>query len=116
MLAKRFFLILMNLRNDPSRFLPRTSERLSDPSAAIVYRTGLKPLHEVGTGLMPRDRRHFAEEIAAILQPEFTFVPSYERREYAVFIPPNPFFKEKKKKSKHTAELRIRRSVCWYIY
>ena len=93
------------LANDPSRFLPRTSERLSDPSAAIVYRTGLKPLHEVGTGLMPRDRRHFAEEIAAILQPEFTFVPSYERREYAVFIPPNPFFKEKKKKSKHTAEL-----------
>jgi hypothetical protein len=95
-LGKHVFPDPGELADDPYRFVQPAQSH--SPVAAIVYRSGLKPSHEVGTGLMPRDRRHFAEQISDILQPEFVFVPPYVRQEYSVTLPQNPFFEGKKKK------------------
>lgn len=101
-LNKNTFPDPQELADNPYRFIQ--PERPSAPVAGIVYRSGLTPSHKVGTGLMPRDRRHFAEQIASILQPEFVFIPPYERQIYSVSIPSNPFFKEKKKQKDQAEE------------
>lgn len=94
-LGKRVFPDPQELADNPYRFIQ--SAQAYAPAAALVYRSGLKPSHDVGTGLMPRDRRHFAEQISGILQPEFVFVPPYERQQYSVSIPNNPFFAGKER-------------------
>lgn len=73
-------------------------------SAALVFRNGIHPAHKVGPGLMPRDRYLFAEAIQKILEPEFTFIPAYQRVPYSVVIPNNPFFEKEAKKLKEQEE------------
>lgn len=97
------------LANNPYSFLQsaQMSSQPPVPTAAIVYREGLKPAHEAGIGFMPRDRSYFAEKIAAILQPEFAFIPPYERRTYELLPVFNPFFEEKKKVKKPPTEAEV---------
>jgi hypothetical protein len=104
-LGKHIFPDPQELADNPYQFMQPTQAHL--PTAALVYRSGLKPSHAIGTGLMPRDRRHFAEQIADILQPEFVFVPPYERQTYRVSIPKNPFFEGKEKREVQTEEVAI---------
>jgi len=104
-LGKHVFPDPQELADDPYRFMQPAQAHL--PAAGLVYRSGLKPSHEIGTGLMPRDRRHFAEQISDILQPEFVFVPPYERQKYSVTIPQNPFFEGKKKQQAHSEEIAV---------
>lgn len=61
------------------------------PSAAIVYRYSIDPPHEVGSGLMPIDRHHFAEQMKEIFAPELAFVDPPQRKKYSLTIPENPF-------------------------
>lgn len=53
-----------------------------NPSAAIVYRHGMKPEHKVGSGLMPGDRHPLAEQIAKLLEAEFIFTTLLPRVKY----------------------------------
>lgn len=101
-LGKHVFPDPQELADDPYRFMQPAQAH--SPAAALVYRSGLKPSHEVGTGLMPRDRRYFAEQISDILQPDFVFVPPYERQKYSITIPQNPFFEGKKKQEAQSEE------------
>jgi len=96
-IEKNHFPDPQELADNPLHFIQQGHGPIPKPSAAIVYRNGLKPQHEMGTGFMPGDRRPFAEAISALLQPEFQFIPPYERRKYSVSIPQNPFFEGKKK-------------------
>lgn len=64
------------------------------PSAAIVYRNGIDPAHEIGPGLMPIDRHHFAEQIREIFAPDLVFIDPPRRRKYQVAIPENPFIQK----------------------
>ncbi len=96
-IEKNHFPDPQELADHPYRFL---HQHQAKPVAAIVYHSGLKPSHEIGTGFMPGDRRPLAEQIEALLQPEFHFVPPYERQKYSVAIPSNPFFEGKAKKQK----------------
>jgi hypothetical protein len=61
------------------------------PSAAVVYRNGIDPAHEVGPGLMPIDRHHFAEQIREIFAPDLGFIDPPQRKKYQVAVPENPF-------------------------
>jgi hypothetical protein len=61
------------------------------PSAALVYRYSIDPPHEVGPGLMPIDRHHFAEQMKEIFAPELVFVDPPQRQKYSLTIPGNPF-------------------------
>ncbi len=61
-------------------------------SAALVYRNGIEPAHEIGTGLMPRDRFLFAEQLERYLKPDLEFIHPLTRKSYRVIVPPNPFF------------------------
>lgn len=79
---------------DPQEIIHAPSAYLRDdgkPSAAIVYRNGLEPAHEVGPGLMPIDRHHFAGQIREIFAPELVFIDPPQRRKYPVAVPENPF-------------------------
>ncbi len=61
-------------------------------SAALVYRTGLKPDCGVKAGIMPGDRSRLAEKIAEILEPEgLKFVEPFERVQYSFPTRQNPF-------------------------
>jgi hypothetical protein len=105
-IGKNHFPDPQELADNPLRFIHQDHGSVAKPSAAIVYRNGLKPQHEMGTGFMPGDRRPFAEAIAALLQPEFQFIPPFERRKYSVAIPQNPFFEgSKKNRPEHAEEI-----------
>lgn len=106
-IGKHVFPYPQELVEDPYSFIRKGQTSSSRPSAAIVYRSGLKPSHAVGTGLMPRDRRHFAESIAPTLQPEFIFIPSYERQKYSISVPQNPFFEGKEQRQNQSEEADV---------
>jgi hypothetical protein len=92
---------------NPEELSQRPYEYMRDtgPSAALVFRNGIKPPHEVGAGLMPRDRFLFAEQLAEYLKPEFEFIPTFNRRTYHVSVSPNPFFaKVPKEAEQHEKE------------
>jgi pPIWI_RE module N-terminal domain/RNaseH domain of pPIWI_RE/MID domain of pPIWI_RE len=72
------------------------------PSAAIVYRNGIDPAHEVGPGLMPIDRHHFAERIKEIGAPELVFIDPPQRKKYAVIVPENPFMEKEDEQDEDT--------------
>lgn len=73
--------------NDPASAL-----NLNDsPNAALVYRNGIEPAHEVAPGFGPSDRRELAEQIAEFLQSEWEFVEAPTRVKYTPEIPKNPF-------------------------
>lgn len=58
---------------DPQSIMdnPLSSMNLGgSPSTAIVFRNGMEPQHEAGTGIPPADRKALAEQIARILEPE----------------------------------------------
>ncbi len=103
------------LKENPSAFLPglEDGQSLAKPSAALVFRNGIKPAHGVGPGLMPRDRYIFAEQIAALLQPDFVFIPPFQRKVYrtSVHIPSNPFFEKEKAKTREREEEQLAGSV-----
>jgi len=64
----------------PSHPLPRPQQLLDNPlaalnvggspNAAVVFRNGMEPQHQVGTGVPPADRKALAEQITHILRPE----------------------------------------------
>lgn len=85
-----------SLKENPYDYIYRDKALPSKPSAAIVFRNGIKPPHGAGPGVMPRDRYHFAEQVAALLRPEFVFIPPFQRKDYRVSIPSNPFFSKEK--------------------
>ncbi len=92
---------------DPEELSERPYEYIRDtgPSAALVFRNGIEPPHGVGTGLMPRDRFLFAEQLVEYLKPEFEFIPTFNRRTYHVSVSPNPFFaKVTKEAEQHEGE------------
>ncbi|MCU0517478.1 MAG: DUF3962 domain-containing protein [Oscillatoria sp. Prado101] len=61
-------------------------------SAALVYRTGLKPDCGVRAGVMPGDRSRLAEKIAEILKEEgLKFVEPFERVQYSFPKRQTPF-------------------------
>lgn len=68
------------------------------PSAALVYRNGIKPEHGVEPGLGPEDRRLLAEQIAELLAPEWEFVATPQRVKFTSDVPKNPFLPESKAK------------------
>ena len=82
---------------NPEELVKTPSTYLRDngkPSAAIVYRNGINPAHEVGPGLMPIDRHHFAEHIKEIFAPELVFIDPPQRQKYQVTVPKNPFMEK----------------------
>ena len=82
---------------NPQELVQAPSAYLRDdgkPSAAIVYRNGIDPAHEVGPGLMPIDRHHFAEQIKEIFAPELMFIEPPQRKKYQVDVPENPFIQK----------------------
>lgn len=82
----------------------------SSPIAALVYRHGIQPDHEVGSGFSPQDRRCLAEEIAKLLTPKWKLVPMPERVKLKPSSPTNPFFPSSNAKKKTSLnELQIQR-------
>ena len=81
------------------------------PSAAIVYRNGIQPDHEVGTGLMPVDRYLFMEELKKQVAPLLEPLPLYQRREIKLVVPDNLFSPptEEKKKEEVLVQFRAQR-------
>jgi len=67
-------------RLHPNHLLPDPQSIMDDPllsmniggslSTAIVFRNGMEPQHESGTGIPPVDRKVLTEQIAQILEPE----------------------------------------------
>ncbi len=70
------------------------------PSAAIVYRNGIQPDHEVGTGLMAVDRYIFMEELKQKVAPVLEPLPLYQRRETKLVVPDSLFFPSTEGKKK----------------
>jgi len=82
---------------NPQEMIQKPSAYLRDdgkPSVALVYRNGIDPAHEVGTGLMPIDRYHFANQISKLFAPELVFVDPPQRKKYPVISPENPFMEK----------------------
>jgi hypothetical protein len=82
---------------NPQDLIQTPSAYLRDdgkPSASIVYRNGIDPAHEVGPGLMPIDRHHFAERIKEIFAPELVFIDAPQRKIYPVAVPENSFMEK----------------------
>jgi hypothetical protein len=68
------------IKDHPHRYLYDLHGRASSQSAAaIVFRSSMTPPHIVGTGLSPRERHGFTEQLAAALQPELVLTPAYVR-------------------------------------
>ncbi|MBH8567147.1 DUF3962 domain-containing protein [Nostoc sp. CENA67] len=89
-----------NIVDDPASAL-----NLNDhPNAALVYRNGIKPAHEVEPGFGPVDRRELAEQIAELLQSEWEFVAAPERVKYSPKIPINPFLPDTTAKKLNSEE------------
>jgi hypothetical protein len=81
-----------HIKENPQQYLRLTQGRASQElAAAIVYRPSMTPFHEIGTGLMPRDRHEFAKQLATMLEPELVFTPAYQRL-VGTQKHPNPFF------------------------
>lgn len=82
--------------------LPDPQELLEDPAAwldparpttaAVLFSTRIRADHGVGVGLMPVDRRMLAEQISALLAPQFVFTDPAPRRQFKAVKPFNPFF------------------------
>jgi len=83
---------------------PNDYIRDSGPSAAIVYRNGIEPAHKIGTGLMPRDRFLFAEQLKMHLNPDLEFIDPLLRKPYRVVVPQNPFFVKEQDEEIHKEE------------
>jgi len=64
----------------------------NSPNAALVYRNGISPAHEVQPGFSPGDRRILAEQIEDLLKPEWEFVDVLPKVGYSCDVPLNPFF------------------------
>jgi|GEM_PF-1178597 len=102
---------------NPQDLIQTPSAYLRDdgkPSASIVYRNGIEPAHEVGPGLMPIDRHHFAERLKEIFAPEFVFIDAPQRKKYPVAIPENPFMEkedEEDQSEKLTSEKEVSSSL-----
>lgn len=84
---------------DPQEIIQRPLAYLNlgsepKPSVALVYRSGIDPTHEVGTGLMPIDRHHFAEKLKEVFTPELQFIDPPERKKFSVGVPNNPFIEK----------------------
>ena len=80
------------------------------PTAALVYRHGIEPDHEVGSGFSPQDRRCLAEQIANLLTPDCKLVSMPERVKLKSSVPTNPFFPSSNAKKKTSLnEFQIQR-------
>jgi hypothetical protein len=92
---------------NPQDLLATPSAYLRDdgkPSASIVYRNGIEPAHEVGPGLMPIDRHHFAERIKEIFAPELVFIDPPQRQKHPVKVAENPFMGKEDEEEKEDEE------------
>ena len=61
-------------------------------TAALVYRNGIEPKHDVQGGFGPADRRLLAEKIQELIAPEWEFVEPLKRIQLNYTVPGNPFF------------------------
>lgn len=75
----------MDLLNNPESALHGT------PTAAVVWRNGMKPEHGVGPGFMPPDRRELAEQLAAHFAATLEFTELLPRVSARVTKQSNPF-------------------------
>jgi len=55
---------------NPLRFLDQASDRV----AALTYRTGFKPSHQIGSGASARDRDHLLNWVAGNMPPNIELV------------------------------------------
>ncbi len=100
------------LRANPYAAIRAAIEKEGTPSAAIVFRNGIHPAHKVGTGLMPRDRYLFAEQIKQRIGQELIFIDPYRRKDVSFTVPSNVFFAKEPKSSSPSEEIYAqRRSV-----
>lgn len=87
----------------------------NSPNAALVYRNGINPAHEVQPGLSPGDRRILAEQIANLLESEWEFVDVLPKVAYSSKVPLNPFFpSDTTKKNVKEKELQKQRIQAIY--
>ena len=89
-------------RLQPHRLFPDAEAIRAEPqdwlrpngsqSAAITFRNGMTPEHELGVGLGPGDRRKLALQIAQVLQPEAVLSEPLQRAARVSWkTPSNPF-------------------------
>ncbi len=94
-----------HIRDNPQQYIRRSQKRgSSELEAAIVYRPSMVPSHKIGTGMMPRDRYGFTEQLAAALEPELVFTPAYQRL-IGIQKHANPFFPTTSTKKKSLQEM-----------
>lgn len=78
------------------------------PKEAVVFRNGIKPDHRVDAGFSPADRRLLAEQIAALIAPEWEFVEMPQRVKFHVAsIPQSPELPRPAKDGEELEETKI---------
>lgn len=94
--SRRFF-DAEAIRTHPESFLNPHGAHDGGDSAAIVFRNGMSPRHEIGAGVPPADRQLLTMQIAELLQPEVVLIQPLQRAKGTRWkTPSNPFPTEPK--------------------